>query len=370
MQDSWLPESISTAENKATGNRILSIYGEVFGSFIDSYFKSVNLNNWLWDIKHLRQNYKANPIDIHFLLGDILKYSDSPLRRPLPRNDKFYKNIELIFKFRNLTSHSNYDGNLAELKSVIYAMDQSISSLGLVKDVLVFKGISSRLEEIESGKYLPTQILQNAQIAELEVRYAQNEDLLTDLKNQLETSENLTESMSLELDSLRAKIREKESQILQKDELVKLQELVLKSEKQADLEKIKWQKINEKMEEQDFRLKNLTEVMKLIPEILEGFQGKDSRLSEKKSKTTMSPGAIWRGDRGKTRLTLSPSKRCLIDVKTNEVLRDDEYENLQEVINDWLEIRPTGGRVFIDNDNHATTMIGENLIYLGMLFSS
>ena len=36
-----------------------------------------------------------------------------------------------------------------------------------------------------------------------------------------------------------------------------------------------------------------------------------------------------------------------------------------EIAEDWLLVRPTGGRVFVDDDGDAVTLLGDGLVYLG-----
>ena len=77
------------------------------------------------------------------------------------------------------------------------------------------------------------------------------------------------------------------------------------------------------------------------------------------------PGSIWNGEKGSRRLTLSVNFRELYDTKTGALLRDTFGEQATRLASDWLEIKPQGGRIFVDSDGVATAYRGVDLIYMG-----
>jgi hypothetical protein len=99
-----------------------------------------------------------------------------------------------------------------------------------------------------------------------------------------------------------------------------------------------------------------------------------SRLSREQIKAITSPnnqdseiGKPWLKPKGKVKITLSVGKKDLLDPKTKEPV-DFIEENLRlELAKDWLKIRPTGGRVFLDEDGNVSTVIDEDLIFLGKI---
>jgi hypothetical protein len=58
-------------------------------------------------------------------------------------------------------------------------------------------------------------------------------------------------------------------------------------------------------------------------------------------------------------------KRDLVESKTSKPLDYISVESRIELAEDWLRVRPTGGRVFVDEEGNAVTLIGESLVYLG-----
>jgi hypothetical protein len=59
--------------------------------------------------------------------------------------------------------------------------------------------------------------------------------------------------------------------------------------------------------------------------------------------------------------------RELYDTKTGTLLRDTHGDAATELAHGWLEIKPQGGRIFVDDDGIATAYRGEDLIYMGIV---
>jgi hypothetical protein len=79
----------------------------------------------------------------------------------------------------------------------------------------------------------------------------------------------------------------------------------------------------------------------------------------------LKPGSIWTGEKGSRRLTLSVNFRELYDTKTGTLLRDTHGEAATQLAQSWLDIKPQGGRIFVDESGIATAYRGEDLIYMG-----
>ena len=76
-------------------------------------------------------------------------------------------------------------------------------------------------------------------------------------------------------------------------------------------------------------------------------------------------GSVWNKPKGKRKITLSVGRRDLVDSKTSKPLDYISEESRMEIAEDWLRVRPTGGRVFVDEEGDAATLLGEDLVYLG-----
>lgn len=76
-------------------------------------------------------------------------------------------------------------------------------------------------------------------------------------------------------------------------------------------------------------------------------------------------GEPWLRSKGKFKLLLSHKEKDLLDKRDGEVLDKAFSGKSRAVAELWLEIRPIGGRVFLDNDGNACTHQGTDLIFLG-----
>lgn len=72
-------------------------------------------------------------------------------------------------------------------------------------------------------------------------------------------------------------------------------------------------------------------------------------------------------DRGSRRLTLSVNFRELYDTKGGTLLRETHGDAATELAQSWLEIKPQGGRIFVDDEGIATASRGEDLISMGIV---
>ena len=76
-------------------------------------------------------------------------------------------------------------------------------------------------------------------------------------------------------------------------------------------------------------------------------------------------GEIWVNPKGKYKLLLSHKDQDLLARKEGESLDREFSGRSKDLAKFWLEIRPMGGRVFIDGEGNATTYQGVELIFLG-----
>jgi hypothetical protein len=79
----------------------------------------------------------------------------------------------------------------------------------------------------------------------------------------------------------------------------------------------------------------------------------------------LKPGSIWPGEKGSRRLTLSVNFRELYDTKTGVLLSEKHGVAATLLAKSWLEIKPQGGRIFVDEEGLATAYRGEDLIFMG-----
>ena len=76
-------------------------------------------------------------------------------------------------------------------------------------------------------------------------------------------------------------------------------------------------------------------------------------------------GSLWDRPKGNKKIVLSVSSRDLVDTKNGTVLENANPAQTKALAEKWLAIRPQGGRIFIDSEGHASTLIDDRLVYLG-----
>jgi len=100
----------------------------------------------------------------------------------------------------------------------------------------------------------------------------------------------------------------------------------------------------------------------------------DNRFDEIKSQTreksalvssVQDAGTLWDHPKGNKKIVLSVSSGDLVDTKNGRLLEKADPTMRKEFAERWLKIRPQGGRVFIDSEGHASTLIDDRLVYLG-----
>ena len=80
------------------------------------------------------------------------------------------------------------------------------------------------------------------------------------------------------------------------------------------------------------------------------------------------PGEPWPFDRGNDTWVLSASRRSIRRLRGAGGLADALGKTREaELVDAFLEVRPEGGRVYVDHDGDACTLIGGQLVYLGLV---
>jgi TolA-binding protein len=98
-------------------------------------------------------------------------------------------------------------------------------------------------------------------------------------------------------------------------------------------------------------------------------QGDDIKSQAKENRAKLlsvqEAGTLWDHPKGNKKIVLSVSSRDLVDTKNGKLLEKADPSRTRELAEKWLKIRPQGGRIFIDLDGHASTLIDDRLVYLG-----
>jgi hypothetical protein len=79
------------------------------------------------------------------------------------------------------------------------------------------------------------------------------------------------------------------------------------------------------------------------------------------------PGDSWSQPKGRRVVVLSLKAKDLLTRDKKTRLSESLGPQASQVAREWLKIRPSGGRVWIDDEGNAVTAVEDRLIYLGMV---
>ena len=129
-------------------------------------------DNWFADLKLHRKGESSpgariNLYDMSFTLSEVLEHPKSPLRDCLPREHRFYSQLEKLRRERNDWTHCTVDPNLANLKKAVARMQSVASELALpVADQLL--DAIQRIDAISNGLWAANPVADPAlQVEEL-----------------------------------------------------------------------------------------------------------------------------------------------------------------------------------------------------------
>ena len=372
-----LPRENDIKANKILINDCLYLFGDEIGALIDSEMSALEGEDWLMKLGRFRNKYNINFRDPDFVLKEPLK-SDSPLRKILPKSKTFYDNLSVLSKVRNKTFHNAIDGELAQVKVIVNLFFEVANDLGNQYLCNEFASAIKRLGEIERGVIFENEPLTEGRITDLENKSAELEEKLNEARTNSIKLENLLEEKNKEIIIREIEIEQVKNSSEKRTQAIELSRLNLE-EANEESEKLKTSleisdKLVEDLKLRESKLKNI--VGSLAESILD--DKKLSILRDGLSKATLkeelnsdaSPelhtiGSYWYEEKGKRKLTLSVARRDIVDPRTNEPLNSIPVGIRSELAESWLTIRPSGGRIFIDEDGNAVTLQGEKLVFLG-----
>lgn len=363
-----LPTELSKVSNNTVIFECTRLFGEVFGEFCDQKMSEIEGPNWLTQIREQRRIYKINLNDTAFLLKECLT-SDSVIRRVLPKSEKFYNKLDVLKKLRNENQHYNLKAGTEEIKAAVELFFEVCMDLNLQFGVDQYSILIKRLDDLEAGKKFLTDPNLSQKLSEMERQKAETEDQIIEKNNILLIKEK-------QLNQVQEIISERDSKIA---DLIKANEQKTSAfnEVNDDLEKLKKeaQELKEQVNELNAQKESDEITEKEIEKIIASLAGtlsinnEESPKKQTRKAQLKNPrpevGSLWNKPKGKRKITLSVGKRDLVDSKTSKPLDYISEESRMELAEDWLRVRPTGGRVFVDEEGNAATLIGESLVYLG-----
>lgn len=343
------------------------LLGEELGEHYRSKLEPVLGKNWIVDLARQRNDPPYNLTDPGWVLKEPLRNSTSPTRTTLPKGEGFYKKIALLSKTRNAYFHNEGRGTANAAQEVIqlllefalavpldFCAKEYAEAIRRVTQLINgedFLGSEKGLERIEE---LEQQVANLEEVAnqnkqEIQIREQRLEGALDDVAIREEALRELMEKVGDKDQALAAARAEQEKALKLADELRK--EYDAKIAELAD---------KENMERQYKELLRTLVASKTVESLMSASAAKNAEVAK-----DLKPGSIWPGEKGSRRLTLSVNFRELYDTKSGTLLRDTHGEVATQLALNWLEIKPQGGRIFVDEGGVATAYRGEDLIYMG-----
>lgn len=359
-----LPIEISLKANKILLFDSLNLFGFECGKFYDESLSAID-KDWFIKLKQKRNNFSLHLYDPDFVIKEPLN-EDSPLLKILPRSKTFYQNLKILKKLRNYVSHAKIDGETDQTLEAIQVLFDVSIQINLSVCQKNFAEAIERLKDLKNGMKFTEGINLGARTLDFELKSAELEEQLMLERNKLKSLENQYDDVLSENAEKRAEIDElKRAASLSQEELSQLEldlntnrTLAKKLEKELNDQNLKAEDIEKNSKELSNFINKLTEVLN------------DSKRPERINSDS-SPvkdhevGEPWPFEKGKRKMTLSIANRDLFDPKSGEAVSEIPVSKRQELAELWLKIRPTGGRIFIDGDGYACTLIGDEQIYLG-----
>lgn len=374
-----LPSALDEKSNKILLFDCLNLLGDDLGSYYDSKMREKQGADWLRVLGQQRNDYNLTLNDPDFVIKEPLK-SDSPLRGILPKSPTFYKNLDILRRVRNESAHNVFKGGSEQTREILGILLAVSIDANLENCTNEYAGAIKRIEALENGQVFSDGTSTGYRIEEFEEKSAEMEEQLFEEKERSSKVAGLWEeaiSMVVIKEMELAVLTEKEKA---KSAAVKKMEFELNhARKEADELRIKLEQNyqrTENLKKSEVNLKNLVtslalpiaDLIKLQSKKLEG-QSEDTD-SRNKENMALSPsidevGSLWELPKGSKKIVLSVAARDLVDCKNSKVLDNVDRVESKIFAEKWLKLRPQGGRIFIDFDGHASTLIDDRLIYLG-----
>jgi hypothetical protein len=374
-----LPNTLDAKSNKILIFDCLLLLGDELGSYYDANMRKWQGENWLRTLAQQRNDYNLTLKDPDFVIKEPLR-SDSPLRSILPKSTSFYKNLDILRRIRNHIAHNKAEGGYEQTREILGILLAVSMDIDLKHCINEYAGAIRRIEALDQGALFGEEFATGNRVVDFEDKSAELEEQLHEEKvKSAKVAQLLEEARSVVV------IKELEFEALHeskkaKTKVVKIMELDLnKARQEAEELRIQLERNNQRTEDlkkNEINLKNL--VASLAVPLLESSilnakkiekRSENKKIWAKVNRTKLisaqEAGTLWEHPKGNKKIVLSVSSRDLVDTKNGKLLEKADPSRTKELADMWLKIRPQGGRVFIDSEGHASTLIDDRLVYLG-----
>ena len=374
-----LPNSLDSKSNKILMFDCLLLLGDELGSFYDKKMRELQGDHWLRTLAQQRNDYNLTLNDPDFVIKEPLR-SDSPLRAILPKSPSFYKNLDILRKIRNYIAHNKIEGGYEQTREILGILLMVSMDINLTHCVNEYAGAIKCIEALNQGKVFEKDSKTENRVEELEDRSAEIEEMLFEEKKKsakiaqlLEEARSVVVIKELEFEALFESEQAKTAVVQKMEyelEAARREAEQLKVQLEADSQQ------TEDLKKSEINLKNLVASFALSKDetlnlkalrIDERSEDIRNQAKENTSKllSVQEIGSLWDRPKGNKKIVLSVSSRDLVDTKNGTVLENANPAQTKALAEKWLAIRPQGGRIFIDSEGHASTLIDDRLVYLG-----
>lgn len=374
-----LPSTLDAKSNKILMFDCLLLLGDELGNYYDLKMREVHGENWLRNLAQQRNDYNLTLNDPDFVIKEPLR-SDSPLRSILPKSPSFYKNLDILRRIRNHIAHNKTEGGYEQTREILGILLAVAMDIDLKHCVNEYAGAIRRIEALDLGTTFGEDSPTGDRVEDFEDKSAEIEEMLFEEKEKsakvaqlLEEARSVVVIKELEFEALY------ESEQAKTAAVQKMEAELNKARQEAEELKIQLEEKTQRTEDlkkSEMNLKNLVASLALpLNETanlnaLRIDERSDEIKSQAKENTTkllsaQEAGTPWEHPKGNKKVVLSVSSRDLVDTKSGKLLEKADPTRTKELAEKWLKIRPQGGRVFIDSDGHASTLIDDRLVYLG-----
>ena len=374
-----LPTTLDAKSNKILMFDCLLLLGDELGSFYDTKMRKAHGDDWLRNLAQQRNDYNLTLNDPDFVIKEPLR-SDSPLRAILPKSPSFYRNLDILRKIRNHIAHNKTEGGYEQTREILGILLAVSMDIDLKHCVNEYAGAIRRIEALDLGTMFGEDFPTANRVEDFEDKSAEIEEMLFEEKEKsakvaqlLEEARSVVVIKELEFDALY------ESEQAKTAAVQKMEAELNKARQEAEELKNQLEENTQRTEDlkkSEINLKNLVASLALplaetsnlnAMKIDERSDDIKSQAKENTAKllSVQEAGTLWDHPKGNKKIVLSVSSRDLVDTKSGKLLEKADPARTKELAERWLKIRPQGGRIFIDSDGHASTLIDDRLVYLG-----
>jgi hypothetical protein len=335
--------------------------------------------DWLHKLGQFRNQYNITLVDPDFVIKEPLR-SDSPLRSILPKSPTFFKNLDILRKIRNYIAHNKTEGGYEQTREILGVLLAVSIDIDLTHCVNEYAGAIKRIEALYQGINFDDNPPTKNRVEEFEDKSAELEEMLFEerlksakIAQLLEEARSVVVIKEIELEAL------SESEQAKTEATNRMRSELVEAQHEAEELKVQLEENVQRAEDlkkSEANLKNLVASLAALPtKTLTPASAKEESRTENMnhemnespvdSPTANVPGTIWSSPKGNRKVVLSMSSRNLVDTKNGKVLENVDPIQTKALAENWLAIRPQGGRIFIDSYGHASTLIDDKLIYLG-----